>query len=354
MAVAPTSTRNAFSADLLLAQAEARAGVVASTAKRRDQGWYLWSSFCTQLCLDPSLEGIQDPVQILMVYAHRLRTGQCSRSGQPVKAGTVDSELRYVGQTLALLGAQDPRLVQDGRLDYRLSSMLRHYRLSDPPPARVKPIPVPILVAATVSTRDQTPILQSCGDMICIALYYLCRPGEYALSSSSSLSTPFRIQDVALYRGQTRLNLATATPQQLHTATYAILTFSLQKNTVPGEKIGHGRSGHDYFCPVLALVRRTLHLRVNRAPPETPLHSFYTLGTRNDLRVAPVTTLLRRFVATMGSTYGLQASDVEARSLCSSGAMALLCARIDSNVIQLVGRWRSKKCSDIFMSRPPR
>ena len=248
-----------------------------------------------------------------------------------------------MGQTLALLGSPDPRLdpLSSGKLDYRLRSMLRNYRLTDPAPARIKPIPVPILIAATVSTQHLSLATQSAGDMICIGLYYLCRPGEYAVSSEASLSTPFRLADVELFVGRTRLDFVTAPEDDLRSASYAILTFTLQKNTVPGEKIGHARSGHPYFCPVLALVRRVLHLRQHGATPTTPLHCYYTRQTRHDLHVQAVTTLLRKAVALQGAEYGITAKDVEARSLRSSGAMALLCARVDPDLIQLVGRWRS-------------
>ena len=276
-----------------------------------------------------------------MVYAHRIRTGQCSRSGRPVQAGSVDSELRYVGQTLSLLGAPDPRYSADGKLDYRLRSMFRGYRLTDPAPSRVKPIPIPVLIRACQEARNTTPLLASCADMICIGLYYLCRPGEYAVSSTETLSTPFRLADVELYLGQTRLNLASAPETSLRAATYAILVFTNQKNTVRGEKIGHGRSGHAEFCPVQAIVRRVLHLRQHGADVTTPLHSYYQRGVRRDVHVRSVTTLLRKAAAQHGPEYGITAADVEARSLRSSGAMALLCARVDADVIQLIGRWRS-------------
>lgn len=244
-----------------------------------------------------------------------------------------------MGQTLSLLGAADPRLTPSGKLDYRLKSLLRGYRLLDPAPSRVKPIPIPILVRATMDTQHSTPLLQSAGDMICIALYFLCRPGEYAVSRQAALSTPFRLADLELYAGPTLLDL-TDPLTDLSTATYATLTFTTQKNTVPGEKIGHGRSGHAYFCPVLALVRRAAHLRQHGASPDTPLHCHHR-GAFRDLHVPSVTALLRKTVAMIGRPFGLRPHDVEARSLRSSGAMALLCARVDTDLIQLVGRWRS-------------
>jgi ABC-type xylose transport system substrate-binding protein len=38
---------------------------------------------------------------------------------------------------------------------------------------------------------------------------------------------------------------------------------------------------------------------------------------------------------------GISPDDISARSLRAGGAMALLCARIDTDIIRLVGRWRS-------------
>jgi len=43
----------------------------------------------------------------------------------------------------------------------------------------------------------------------------------------------------------------------------------------------------------------------------------------------------------MGPTYGIQPNDISIRSLRSSGTMALLCAKVDTDMIQLLGRWRS-------------
>ena len=73
----------------------------------------------------------------------------------------------------------------------------------------------------------------------------------------------------------------------------------------------------------------------------TPLHSYYHRSTRRGVHVRSITTLLRKAAAQYGPEFGISAQDIEARSLRSSGAMALLCARVDTDVIQLIGRWRS-------------
>ena len=57
----------------------------------------------------------------------------------------MEDSLRAIGQTFAAMGADDPRLDNFGQIDFRLRRQLAGYARTDPPPARVKPIPVQIL-----------------------------------------------------------------------------------------------------------------------------------------------------------------------------------------------------------------
>jgi len=43
----------------------------------------------------------------------------------------------------------------------------------------------------------------------------------------------------------------------------------------------------------------------------------------------------------MGPPHGFLPEDISAHSLRALGAMALLCARVDTNIIQLLGHWCS-------------
>jgi hypothetical protein len=66
--------------------------------------------------------------------------------------------IRAVGQTFASLGCADPRLQASGKLDLRLSRLLSLYKKQDPPPTRVKPVPLPIVVhAAHLCYTANTP-----------------------------------------------------------------------------------------------------------------------------------------------------------------------------------------------------
>ena len=95
-------------------------------------------------------------------------------------------------------------------------------------------------------------------------------------------------------------------------------------------------------CPVLALIRRCLHLRQHHSPPTTSLCTLFlhpTLPT--PITPAMLTTHLRRSATILFPTLGFNPTNVSARSLRAGGAMALLCAQVDTDVIKLIGRWRS-------------
>jgi len=176
-------------------------------------------------------------------------------------------------------------------------------------------------------------------DMITIAFYFLLRPGEY--TGNPSDTTPFRLRDVALFVGAVRLDLRTASNQDIATATFATLEFTTQKNGVRGEVVGLGRSGDPHFCPVAALTSRVLHLKQHGAPSDTNLAMYHYNIRWQPVRPSDVTHALRLAATVLGPTYGFLPSDISARSLRAAGAMALLCAKVDHDTIRLIGRWRS-------------
>lgn len=177
-------------------------------------------------------------------------------------------------------------------------------------------------------------------DMIVLAFFFLLRPGEYTATKSDT--TPFRLCDVRLSVGGQYIDIFTATPELLNTADFASLTFTDQKNGVRGEVIGMSVSGDPHFCPVKALVRRIIHLRAHNAAPIMPLGMYFDRNRWRPVSPTAITATLRAAVTFLGpSTLGFLPKDVTARCLRAAGAMALLCARVDTDVIRLIGRWRS-------------
>ena len=306
--------------------------------------WDKWLTFCDELGLDPFLEAFEDKVPILQVFIHRVRIGELAASGNQIKSRSVEDYLRAVAQTFLSLGTDDPRLNSAMKTDFRISRMLAAWKKEDPPANRVKPIPISVIRRIAFITQHLPPnaeLLRATADMIIIAFFFLLRPGEY--TDTPSDTTPFTLGDVQLAIGDRRLPLDTATDAELEQARTASLTFTTQKNGVENEVIRHFLSGDPYICAVKAIKRRVSHLRSREAPLSTPLGRVYTGRGSRTQSVTPslITKTLRSTVDLLGADLGFLASEVSARSLRAAGAMALLVAKVDTNIIQILGRWRS-------------
>jgi hypothetical protein len=302
--------------------------------------WGIWQHFCDSLRQDPYLQSLSDPVPLLQLFARKYRTGELAPKRHQVSAKTVGKAIRAVGQTLAALGLPDARLTPKGTLDIRLTRQLAAYAKVDPPPQRVKPIPITILRQAV----EYRLLATSCkanaiADMLLLGFYFMLRPGEYAHTDSKEAS-PFRLRHVHLFAGNHRLNHLTGPLYQLASATRIALEFDKQKNGVRGELIGLSRSGHPTICPVMAALNRIRQLRRHNASPDTPLYSFWTGSSWGNVISNDLTRALR---AAMATTAPHTTDDISARSLRSSGAMALFCAGMDKTTIQLLGRWKSEE-----------
>ena len=148
--------------------------------------------------------------------------------------------------------------------------------------------------------------------------------------------------------GGHKLDVATCPLSDLHAATFATLTFTSQKNGVRGETIGHSRSGHPILCLVLSLASRLHYLRLAGATPTTPINATRSSPPRAScwqyLKPSAITAIARAAVL-LSPDLGILPSEVSARTTRAGGAMALMCAGVDSDRIRLIGRWRSSKRS---------
>jgi hypothetical protein len=269
-------TRDEFTRDYSAVQAALRSGVVLGRTAKATHTWDLWLAFCTKHEIDPWFTDQEDPIPYLQVFGQRYRDGRLAPGQKPVRSRTVADALCLVGQTYKLLGARDHRLDHHtGQIDFRLQRQFRAYEKSDPPPQRVKPIPIRLVstvLTAAHNNINPSSAAQAIADMICIAFFFLLRSGEYTFTNAN---TPFRIQDVKLHIDTKEIQIYHASPLEFSNVTSVSLTFITQKNGVKGEVISHGRSGDLLVCPCRATVRRIQHLLQHQQPPSTPLCKFF-------------------------------------------------------------------------------
>ena len=348
MDVADPADRDALGRDWRAVTEALRSSQSAHRCDSASATWRIWERFCTSSGVRSDLDDVPgDRVPLLLLFAHQYRTGRIAPSERAVRSRTVEDAVRHVAQTFTRVGAVDPRLNVFGELDYRLQAVLRTWKKADPPPTRVKPLPMLVLRRAhTLAEANLTvsPRLFAAGDCLILAFYFLLRPGEYSGAPRTADDDLFRFKDVGVWLGHRRLDPLTCPTDDLLAATFVTVTFTTQKNGVRGETLGHGRSGHPTLCPVAALTRRLLHLRLVNAAPSTPVNAFRLSPVSRWQYVLPtdVTTILRRAVALLPpSLTDFAANDISARSTRAGGAMAMLCGGIDSDRIRLIGRWRS-------------
>jgi len=206
----------------------------------------------------------------------------------------------------------------------------------------VKPIPIQVIHTLAIQAyrpASINPTLRCIADMCIIGFFFLCRPGEHTVNSSN---TPFKMQDVKFYIGARLLDIQSATNAELNASTRVSLTFTTQKNGVKGEVISHGRSGHALTCPVLALARRLQYHRSAQYPLNTPIGTFDVGDTTYSVTSKQIRLALQGAILLSDqSTLDIKPEEVQTRALRAGGATALLCANVDPNTIQLLGRWKS-------------
>jgi hypothetical protein len=112
----------------------------------------------------------------------------------------VEGALRAVGKAFTSAGGLYPRLTPWGSTEFRLIRQLRRNSKADPAPNRVKPVPTDVIYHATnIAKQHGTVESHAVINMICLAFFFLCRPGEYTKPTGDNALS--RLEDVTLYVG---------------------------------------------------------------------------------------------------------------------------------------------------------
>jgi hypothetical protein len=351
------ATRDGFRADLSAALQIADAALVYKTRSDRACVFADWTAFCQEFGQDPSLVGVpgqEARLCYLLVYAYRRRQAISAQTGKPVRAGTVAKALLAVGKGIAALGQPDPRKQTAGAKEYHplLEDFLGSLTAADDPTTRAHPANVTIIehLPNVLDTEHATEGRANSHtiDLIVVGFYWLLRPAEYLYTGvdprGKGRSKPFRLQDVTFMVDGRPVIASDASLNDWNETqpTRAYLKFYDQKNAVQGEHVSHAATTHPLLCPCKALARICAHLRAHACASDTPIYTYYD-SNRVARHVTPkyVTNALRHAATSLVGLTGIPPNLLSARSLRPGGATALLCAGVDANIIQLLGRWKS-------------
>ena len=202
-----------------------------------------------------------------------MRADLLAASGTPIKNRSVEQYLRSIRQIFSAVRENNPRHNKLVNLNFRLVHQLATYAKQDPPPTRVRPIPVSVLQSLDAVYQGSTNGQQVIRNLAWITFIFLIRPGEYCRGGSNTAHHFFLFLYLQFFIVQQPFNAASASasPATQSWAEIFSLLFTTQKNSVKGGSIGHGQTGHPQVCPVSSLRRRVTYLRCHGVTGTTPL-----------------------------------------------------------------------------------
>ena len=178
MATVDTATQTRFWDSFSALTEDIQEGFSVCRSTAADGHWTKWAYFCARVALDLLLVTYKYPVPILNAFSRDYRTGNIAPNIHAVRSITVEDAVRSIGQEIVALGDKDPRMTSTGKINGRLQLQFRCYSRQDPPPSRVKPIPVQFLLGlACVAAASNDPDLQAFIDIIIIAFFFFLQPG---------------------------------------------------------------------------------------------------------------------------------------------------------------------------------
>jgi hypothetical protein len=159
-------------------------------------------------------------------------------------------------------------------MDLFLTRVITGSKCTDPSLKGQKPVPKYVIFEAdTLACSYNQARKLAVADLIWIGFFYLFRPGEYL--STTKGPYPFTLKNIILQIGAHEDKADTVPLHLFHLVSYAGLTFTMQKNGVPGELIGLTTTGVSIACPVRSIIRRVQHVRAYTNASNTPLYAFF-------------------------------------------------------------------------------
>jgi hypothetical protein len=209
---------------------------------------------------------------------------------------------------------------------------------------------VPECLAEWGQRHSATELDRAVGNLTLVAFYYLLWIGEYTIKDNRNETkqmVQFKQEDITFFkknrRGQLRCLPRNAADDLIATADGATLKLDNKKNGWKGVCVYQEANGDQYNCPVRALGRQYLHLRMHGASATTFLSTYWMDGVCLDVTAENISRASKLAAAKLQypTTKGIPIERINTHSLRSGGANALTLAGYSDTQIQKMGQWRS-------------
>ena len=245
----------------------------------------------------------------------------------------------------------NPLKMKNDKLLHPLAVMMSGYRKWDKPTEKKAAVGVD-LVEYLCSLGQLNGVKDGViGDFTLIAFYYLLRVGEYTQKNQrqeSKQTVQFRMRDVIFFehdkKGRLKQMSRKAGDANILNAAGATLRLSNQKNGWKNVCIFHFANGDPINCPIRALGRRFVHIRLHASDDylDLPLSTYFVNEVQCKLRDTDIREALKDGSVTLGyPDKGIPRDNVDTHSLRAGGANALHLNGYSDREIQKMGRWKS-------------
>jgi hypothetical protein len=262
-----------------------------------------------------------------------------------IKRSTIDNYLGSVREEVLYHGILDPRLNDHGVVFHPLARFLRKIASSEKMPVKRRAIGIDILQTIHRLKDDVTwgPIFQ----WMVAASFFGLRACEWMKLPKSQTTVNkdgqprrFLRSDVKFYKIDSNDLLIEVEDYKI--ATKVKLTFREQKNHDNGQEVTIDKTGHSWYCPVLAMGQLVgLHRKANH-PPDSPLAIHSVRGSYTAINRLSVTKLIQRAVTIR--IPDISAEDLKLYTPHSFRVVALIrlvSAKYPTHAIMVRLRWKS-------------
>ena len=130
------------------------------------------------------------------------------------------------------MGANDPRHIRMGKLDFWLGFQLASYQKEDSPPTIVRLLPVRFIQDLDTAAQGTTLRNIAISDLTWVAYFLLLCQGKYCKGGTDTAQHPFRLKDSQFFICHQPYNNATASNAVLDQADFFRILFTTQKNGI--------------------------------------------------------------------------------------------------------------------------
>ena len=229
--------------------------------------------------------------------------------------------------------------------------MVEGFRREDPPSVPQLAVPITVPNACfTASKLQKDPRIQTAGELIMIAFYYLLRVGEYTkprmvtrggIKIRATRTKQFTYSNIGFFKDG-KVVTRNSPLNVLMSCDSATLKITNQKNGRMGDTI-HQQSTGTTNCPIKALALRIHHINIhNGAKDDRLLCDYFEDGEWTSLHSSDIIALIRTTAKVLKlDEQGIHPDLIGAHSLRAGGAMALRLHGFEDTVIMKMGRWTS-------------